>query len=102
MPKPAPGSAPLTRREHRQARTTAERRLSAAQRELHDLQREVQRDLRTLRRRGETAALVARSELAEVGMRSITRLVTSLRSSRATGSTSPTRTGEPTDADPRA
>jgi 2-polyprenyl-6-methoxyphenol hydroxylase-like FAD-dependent oxidoreductase len=94
MPKPASDSAPLTRREHRQARTTAERRLSAAQRELHDLQREVQRDLRTLRRRGETAALVARSELAEVGMRSITRLVTSLRSSRATGSTSPTQTGD--------
>ncbi|MDN3353585.1 FAD-dependent oxidoreductase [Actinomadura sp. DC4] len=98
MPKPSP----VTRREHRQVRTTAERRLSTAQRELHELQREVQRDLRALRRRGETAALVARSELAEVGIRSITRLVTGLRTSRATGATSPTQAAEPDEADPRA
>ncbi|MGH3377502.1 MAG: hypothetical protein ACRDP6_22450 [Actinoallomurus sp.] len=78
----APAGAPRTRREHRQARTTAERRLSTAQRELNQLQREVQRDLRTIRRHGETAAIVSRAEL---GVRGIARLVAGLRAGRTAG-----------------
>jgi len=73
---------PRTRREHRQVRTAAARRLSTAQRELDQLQREIRRDLRTLHRHGETSALVARSELAELGVEAISRLAARLRAAR--------------------
>jgi hypothetical protein len=81
----APGStdsAPHTRREHRQVRTAAEKRLAAAQRELQHLSRQFQRDLRTVRRQGETTAIVARSNLAEAAVQGITRLAAGLRTSR--------------------
>ncbi|MEU5640014.1 FAD-dependent oxidoreductase [Streptomyces milbemycinicus] len=76
---PAPSSSdstgtPRTRREHRQLRTAAEQRLATAQRELHQLSRQVQRDLRTVRRHGGTTAIVARSDFAELAVQSITRL----------------------------
>jgi hypothetical protein len=85
---PAPDSsdstgAPRTRREHRQVRTAAEQRLATAQRELHQLSRQVQRDLRSVRRHGETSAIVARSNFAELAVRSINRLTANLRTDRA-------------------
>ncbi|MFI6662577.1 FAD-dependent oxidoreductase [Streptomyces sp. NPDC050523] len=70
---------PRTRREHRQTRTAAEKRLATAQRELHRLSRQVQRDLRSVRRHGETAAIVARSNFAELAVQSINRLTANLR-----------------------
>jgi 2-polyprenyl-6-methoxyphenol hydroxylase-like FAD-dependent oxidoreductase len=73
---------PRTRREHRQLRTAAEQRLATAQRELHQLSRQVQRDLRSVRRHGETTAIVARSNLAELAVQSITRLAADLRTDR--------------------
>lgn len=84
----APGSSegtgtPRTRREHRQARTAAEQRLAGAQRELHQLARQVQRDLRTVRRHGETTAVVARSNPAELAVQGIARLTAGLRSDRS-------------------
>ncbi|KPI09205.1 Pentachlorophenol monooxygenase [Actinobacteria bacterium OK074] len=77
------GSTPRTRREHRQARTAAEKRLATAQRELHQLSRQVQRDLRSVRRHGETTAIVARSNFAELAVQSINRLTAGFRSDRA-------------------
>jgi hypothetical protein len=74
--------APRTRREHRQARTAAEQRLATAQRELHQLSRQVQRDLRSVRRHGETTAIVARSNFAELAVKSINRLTANLRTDR--------------------
>jgi len=50
-------------RAHRTLRAAAERRRSSAQREFHQYQRQAKRDLRTIRRQGETAAIVARSRL---------------------------------------
>nr|WSY57075.1 hypothetical protein OG999_47690 [Streptomyces sp. NBC_00886] len=76
------GSAPRTRRGHRQVRTAAEKRLATAQRELHHLSRQVQRDLRTVRRQGETTAIVARSNLADLAVQGITRLAAGLRTDR--------------------
>ncbi|WP_327406093.1 FAD-dependent oxidoreductase [Streptomyces sp. NBC_01288] len=73
---------PRTRREHRQVRSAAEKRLATAQRELQDLSRQFQRDLRTVRRQGETKAIVARSNLAELAVQGITRLAAGLRSER--------------------
>jgi hypothetical protein len=73
---------PRTRREHRQARTAAEQRLATAQRELHQLSRQVQRDLRSVRRHGETTAIVARSNFAELAVKSINRLTANLRTDR--------------------
>ncbi|MER5521957.1 FAD-dependent oxidoreductase [Streptomyces sp. NPDC002763] len=70
---------PPTRREHRQMRTAAEKRLATAQRELHQLSRQVQRDLRSVRRHGETTAIVARSNFAELAVQSINRLTANLR-----------------------
>jgi 2-polyprenyl-6-methoxyphenol hydroxylase-like FAD-dependent oxidoreductase len=78
---PAPGP-PRTRREHRQVRSAAEQRLSSAQRELDQLQREIRRDLRTLHRHGETAAIEARAKLAELGVEGISRLAARLRAGR--------------------
>jgi 2-polyprenyl-6-methoxyphenol hydroxylase-like FAD-dependent oxidoreductase len=75
-------STPRTRREHRQVRTDAEQRLATAQRELHQLSRQVQRDLRTVRRHGETTAIVTRSNFAELAVQSITRLAANLRTDR--------------------
>jgi len=77
------GSAPHTRREHRQVRTAAEKRLAAAQRELQHLSRQFERDLRTVRRQGETTAIVARSNLAELAVQGITRLAAGLRTGRS-------------------
>lgn len=71
--------APRTRREHRQARTAAEQRLATAQCELHPLSHQVQRDLRSVRRHGETTAVVTRSNLAEIAVQGITRLAATLR-----------------------
>ncbi|WP_199827244.1 hypothetical protein [Streptomyces xylophagus] len=68
-----------TRREHRQARNASEQRLATAQRELHQLSRQVQRDLRSVRRHGETTAIVTRSNLAEIAVQGITRLAATLR-----------------------
>ena len=48
---------------HRTVRADAERRRSLAQREFHQHQRQAKRDLHTIRRQGETAAIVARSRL---------------------------------------
>ena len=76
------GSTPRTRREHRQVRTDAEKRLTAAQRELQLLSRQFQRDLRSVRRQGETTAIVARSNLAELAVQGITRLASGLRTDR--------------------
>ena len=73
---------PCTRREHRQARSVAEQRLATAQRELHQLSRQVQRDLRSVRRHGETAAIVARSNFAELAVKSINRLTANFRTDR--------------------
>ncbi|MEU9240335.1 FAD-dependent oxidoreductase [Streptomyces sp. NPDC048385] len=73
---------PRTRREHRQTRTAAEKRLASAQRELHQLARQVQRDLRSVRRHGETTAIVARSNFAELAVQSINRLTANLRTDR--------------------
>ncbi|WP_328833213.1 FAD-dependent oxidoreductase [Streptomyces sp. NBC_00252] len=75
-------ATPRTRREHRQVRTAAEKRFAAAQRELQDLSRQFQRDLRTVRRQGETKAIVARSNLAELAVQGITRLAAGLRTDR--------------------
>ncbi|MER5511944.1 FAD-dependent oxidoreductase [Streptomyces sp. NPDC002766] len=74
---------PRTRREHRQMRTAAEKRLATAQRELHQLSRQVQRDLRSVRRHGETTAIVARSNFAELAVQSINRLTANLRTDRS-------------------
>jgi 2-polyprenyl-6-methoxyphenol hydroxylase-like FAD-dependent oxidoreductase len=85
MPTPSTSDstgAPRTRREHRQIRTAAEQRLATAQRELHQLSRQVQRDLRTVRRHGETTAIVARSNFAELAVQSIARLTANLRTDR--------------------
>jgi hypothetical protein len=85
MPTEPPSDStgtPRTRREHRQARTAAEQRLTTAQRELHRLSRQVQRDLRSVRRHGETTAIVARSDFAELAVRSINRLTANLRTDR--------------------
>ncbi|MFE2883556.1 FAD-dependent oxidoreductase [Streptomyces sp. NPDC059272] len=79
-------ATPRTRREHRQVRTAAEKRFAAAQRELQDLSRQLQRDLRTVRRQGETKAIVARSNIAELAVQGITRLAAGLRADRADGS----------------
>ncbi len=68
-------SLPRTRREHRQART-------AAQRELDQLHRQARDRLRAGRREGETAAIVASSTLVEIGVRGITRLAAGLRVGR--------------------
>ncbi|MEV7975763.1 FAD-dependent oxidoreductase [Streptomyces sp. NPDC086519] len=73
---------PRTRREHRQTRTAAEKRLATAQRELHQLSRQVQRDLRSVRRHGETTAIVARSNFAELAVQSINRLTANFRTDR--------------------
>ncbi|MCW2874211.1 FAD-dependent oxidoreductase [Actinacidiphila oryziradicis] len=75
-------TTPRTRREHLRARTAAERRLTTAQRELHQLSRQVQRDLRSVRRQGETTAIVARSNFVELAVQSITRLAANLRTDR--------------------
>ncbi|MER6211839.1 FAD-dependent oxidoreductase [Streptomyces sp. NPDC001642] len=75
-------ATPRTRREHRQVRTAAEKRFAAAQRELQDLSRQFQRDLRAVRRQGETKAIVARSNLAELAVQGITRLAAGLRTDR--------------------
>lgn len=74
-----PFGRPRTRREHRRVRSAAEQRLASAQRELHQLSRQVQRDLRSVRRQGETTAIVARSNFAELAVQSITRLAANLR-----------------------
>lgn len=66
-------------RAHRATRASAEGRRSAAQRDFNRLQRQTKRDLRTVRRRGETAAIVARSRLAEIGVRGLRRLMAALR-----------------------
>ncbi|MFE2484642.1 FAD-dependent oxidoreductase [Streptomyces mirabilis] len=79
MTAPSPSAAPRTRREHRRVRSAAEQRLASAQRELHQLSRQVQRDLRSVRRQGETTAIVARSNFAELAVQSITRLAANLR-----------------------
>jgi hypothetical protein len=79
MPTPSPSGAPRTRREHRRIRSAAEQRLATAQRELHQLSRQVQRDLRSVRRQGETTAIVARSNFAELAVQTITRLAANLR-----------------------
>jgi hypothetical protein len=79
MPAPSPWATPRTRREHRRVRSAAEQRLATAQRELHQLSRQVQRDLRSVRRQGETTAIVARSNFAELAVQSITRLAANLR-----------------------
>jgi hypothetical protein len=42
------------------------------------LQRQAKRDLRAVRRRGETAAIVARSRLVELGVRGLHRLMSGL------------------------
>ncbi|MER7643960.1 FAD-dependent oxidoreductase [Streptomyces sp. NPDC126522] len=76
-------ATPRTRREHRQVRTAAEKRFATAQRELQDLSRQFQRDLRTVRRQGETKAIVARSNLAELAVQGITRLAAGLRTDRS-------------------
>ncbi|MGW7243383.1 FAD-dependent monooxygenase [Streptomyces sp. NPDC054804] len=73
---------PRTRREHRQMRTAAEKRLATAPRELHQLSRQVQRDLRSVRRHGETTVVVARSNFAELAVQSINRLTANLRIDR--------------------
>lgn len=67
------------RRAHRAARADAEGRRSSAQREFNRLQRQAKRNLRTVRRRGETAAIVARSRLVELGVRGLGRLMSALR-----------------------
>ncbi|MFC9633540.1 hypothetical protein ACFTY8_30840 [Streptomyces mirabilis] len=79
MTAPSPSAAPRTGREHRRVRSAAEQRLASAQRELHQLSRQVQRDLRSVRRQGETTATVARSNFAELVVQSITRLAANLR-----------------------
>jgi hypothetical protein len=79
MPASSPSAVPRTRREHRRTRSAAEQRLATAQRELHQLSRQVQRDLRSVRRQGETTAIVARSNFAELAVQSITRLAANLR-----------------------
>ncbi|MFI6931755.1 hypothetical protein [Streptomyces sp. NPDC050287] len=68
------GGTPRTWREHRQVRAAAQLRRSAAQNELNHLQRQLGRDLRILRRHGETTAIVTRSRLAEIGLRGLIRL----------------------------
>jgi hypothetical protein len=85
MPAPTPSEStgtPHTGREHRQVRSAAEQRLATAQRELHRLSRQVQRDLRSVRRHGETTAIVTRSNLAELAVQGITRLAAGLRTDR--------------------
>jgi hypothetical protein len=82
MPAPSPWATPRTRREHRRVRSAAEQRLATAQRELHQLSRQVQRDLRSVRRHGETTAIVARSNFAELAVKSINRLTANLRTDR--------------------
>ncbi len=79
MPATEPFSSPAPRREHRRVRSAAEQRLATAQRELHQLSRQVPRDLRSVRRQGETTAIVARSNFAELAVQSITRLAANLR-----------------------
>jgi hypothetical protein len=61
--------SPRSRPEHRQARTAAGKRLAAAQRELHQLSRQVQLDLRSVRRHGETTGIVAGASFAELRRR---------------------------------
>lgn len=74
--------SPFNRREHRQVRAAAERRRSTAQRELNQLRRQIRGDLHTIRRQGETAAIVTRSKIAELGVRTLTRLAARLRDGR--------------------
>jgi hypothetical protein len=76
---------PRTWRDHRRARAAAERRRSAAERELDQLRRSLRRELRGVRRRGGTAAVVARSALAELGVGAITRIASALRARRGDG-----------------
>ncbi|WP_329129708.1 FAD-dependent oxidoreductase [Streptomyces sp. NBC_01476] len=78
---PDQGTSPhaaRTRWEDHRVRASAERRRSGAQRELRELRRRIQRDLRAARRERETAAVVARSRLAELGVRGLTGLVADL------------------------
>lgn len=56
---------------HRAARAAAEKRRSSAQREFNQFQRRAKRDLHTVRRRGKTAAIIARSRLVELGVRAL-------------------------------
>lgn len=72
-------------RAHRAARAAAEGRRSSAQREFNRLQRRARRDLRIVRRRGETAAIIARSRLAELGVRGLGSLMAALRGEKREG-----------------
>ena len=65
-------------RAYRAARADAEGRRASAQRGFNQLQRQAKRDLRAVRRRGETAAIVARSRLVELGVRGLHRLMSGL------------------------
>lgn len=75
----------MDRRAHRATRAAAERRRSTAQQEFNRLQRQTRRDLRGVRRRGETAAIVVRSRLAELGVRGIARLLAAMRGGKTQG-----------------
>ncbi|MEV7085635.1 hypothetical protein AB0O07_07040 [Streptomyces sp. NPDC093085] len=83
MGKTPPSSGlPRTRKQHRAIRSDAERRRSGARRDFDRLEREGRRELRGLRRLGETAVIVGRSRLAELGVRGIAHLAGRLRSQR--------------------
>jgi hypothetical protein len=81
-PSTPAGNDPPTWREHLEARVSAERRRSSAQREFNRLQRQLRRDLRGARRRGKTAAIAARATVAEIGVRGVARIVAAFRGRR--------------------
>jgi hypothetical protein len=76
---PAKPPRPPTWNEHRRGRVTAERKRAQAQREFNGLRRYARAETRQLRRAGETAAIVARSRLAEIALRACAALVAEWR-----------------------
>jgi hypothetical protein len=62
---PAKSTRPQTWSEHRRARANAERQRVRAQRQFRGIQRQARGELRQWRPAGETAAIIARSRLAQ-------------------------------------
>ncbi|MER7688816.1 hypothetical protein [Streptomyces sp. NPDC097610] len=71
----------MPRRQHRALVGTDDLgSLATAHRGLHQLSRQVRRDLRSVRLQGESTAIVARSNCTELAVQSITRLAADLHS----------------------
>lgn len=75
---PAKSTRPQTWGQHRRARANAERQRVRAQRALRGIQRHARGELRQWRRAGETAAITARSRLAQTMAHAVTALAAKL------------------------